>query len=78
SPMLVFEQDFTDSANTILLACNTLRELRTTCHSDVLKFMDTIEADSGADSGIYIMTERVKPLSVTLPLWASKGAKERE
>ncbi|EIW82556.1 ARM repeat-containing protein [Coniophora puteana RWD-64-598 SS2] len=76
SPVSVFEYDFTNPANknTIPLARNALRKLRTTRHPDVLKFMDAVEADSG----IYIMTERVKPLSVTLPLWASKGAKERE
>ncbi len=36
--------------------------------------MDAIESDTS----IFIMTERVRPLSSTLPLWASRKAQEKE
>jgi SCY1-like protein 1 len=36
--------------------------------------MDAIEADGT----VYIMTERVKPLSVDLSSWEAKPAKERQ
>ena len=36
--------------------------------------MDAIEADGV----VYIMTERVKPLSAELPLWEAKPVNERQ
>lgn len=36
--------------------------------------MDVVETDST----IHIMTERVRPLSVALNAWESKGAREKE
>ncbi|TEB37493.1 hypothetical protein FA13DRAFT_1786619 [Coprinellus micaceus] len=75
-PVSIFEFDFTDASKrtTKPLALNALRKLRTTRHPDVLKFMDAVESDSN----LYIMTERVRPLSSVLPSWASKTEQERE
>jgi SCY1-like protein 1 len=56
------------------LAKNAVRKLRTTRHPDVLKFIDAVESDTV----VYIVTERVKPLSTTLPAWSSRDARERE
>jgi len=56
------------------LAQNSLRKLRTTRHPDVLKFIDAVESDTS----IYIMTERVQPLSNILPAWALRKASEKE
>ncbi|KAJ3526720.1 hypothetical protein NMY22_g10057 [Coprinellus aureogranulatus] len=76
SPVSIFEFDFTDPSkrNTKPLAINALRKLRTTRHPDVLKFMDAVESESN----LYIMTERVRPLTSVLPSWASKTDQERE
>ncbi|KAF8893945.1 hypothetical protein BD779DRAFT_1753347 [Infundibulicybe gibba] len=75
-PVSVFEYDFGDPSkmNTKPLAKNALRKLRTTRHPDILKFLDAVESDTG----IYIMTERIRPLSATLQTWASRNAQERE
>lgn len=76
SPVSVFEYDFNDTSkkNSKSFAQNSLRKLRTTRHPDVLKFMDVVETDSI----IYIMTERVRPLSAVLPEYSGKSAQERE
>ncbi|TFK25545.1 ARM repeat-containing protein [Coprinopsis marcescibilis] len=76
SPVSVFEYDFSDASkrNTRPLAQNALRKLRITRHPDVLKFMDAIESDST----IYIMTERVRPLTSVLPSWSSKDQQDRQ
>jgi SCY1-like protein 1 len=72
----VFEYDFNDSSkkNTMTMAKNALRKLRSTRHPDVLKFMDAVETDSS----VYIMTERVKPLPAALQIWQSRDSQERE
>ncbi|KAF9453912.1 ARM repeat-containing protein [Macrolepiota fuliginosa MF-IS2] len=76
SPVSVFEYDLSDPSrrNFKSFAQNALKKLRTTRHPDVLKFMDAVESDTS----IYIMTERVQPLSSTLPTWASRKAQEKE
>ncbi|PPQ70522.1 hypothetical protein CVT26_013980 [Gymnopilus dilepis] len=76
SPVSVFEYDFGDSSkrNVKQFAQNALRKLRTTRHPDVLKFMDAVESDTS----IYIMTERVRPLSAALSQYSTKNAQERE
>ncbi|KXN90149.1 N-terminal kinase-like protein [Leucoagaricus sp. SymC.cos] len=76
SPVSVFEYDFSDPSrrNSKSFAQNALKKLRTTRHPDVLKFMDAVESDTS----IYIMTERVQPLSSTLPTWAPRKAQEKE
>ncbi|KAF9528532.1 ARM repeat-containing protein [Crepidotus variabilis] len=73
SQVSVFEYDL-GSKNTKPFAQNSLRKLRTTRHPDVLKFMEVVESDST----IYIMTERVRPLSAVLPQYAQKSAQEKE
>lgn len=55
-------------------AKNALRKLRTIRHPDVLKFIDVVETEST----IYIVTERVQPLSVAISSWGSKSAAARE
>ena len=74
--MSVFEYDFSDSSkkNIKPFAQNALRKLRTTRHPDVLKFMDAVESESS----IFIMTERVRPLSNVLPQYSRKKAQETE
>ncbi|KAJ3569627.1 hypothetical protein NP233_g4935 [Leucocoprinus birnbaumii] len=76
SPVSVFEYDFSDPSrrNFKSFAQNALKKLRTMRHPDVLKFMDAVESDTS----IYIMTERVQPLSSSLPTWASRKAQEKE
>lgn len=76
SPVSVFEYEFSDPSrrNFKAFAQNALKKLRTTRHPDVLKFMDAVESDTS----IYIMTERVQPLSSTLPTWASRKTQEKE
>ncbi|KAJ3517647.1 hypothetical protein NLJ89_g377 [Agrocybe chaxingu] len=76
SQVSVFEYDFSDSSkkNMKPFAQNALRKLRTTRHPDVLKFMDAVESDSS----IFIMTERVRPLSSVLAQYSTKNAQERE
>ncbi|KAH7908980.1 hypothetical protein BJ138DRAFT_1067846 [Hygrophoropsis aurantiaca] len=75
SAVSVFEYELTHPLNkpTIPLARNALRKLRTIRHPDTLKFMDVVESDSV----IYIMTERVRPLSAALQTWSTQ-AQERE
>ena len=74
--MSVFEYDFSDTSkkNIKPFAQNALRKLRTTRHPDVLKFMDAVESEST----IFIMTERVRPLSNVLPQYSTKKAQETE
>ena len=74
--MSVFEYDFSDSSkkNMKPFAQNALRKLRTTRHPDILKFMDAVESESS----IFIMTERVRPLSNVLPQYSTKKAQETE
>ncbi|KAI0688043.1 armadillo-type protein [Cytidiella melzeri] len=56
------------------LAKNAARKLRITRHPDVLKFIDSVETDVT----VYIMTERVRPLSLAIQDWTSKSDKARE
>ena len=56
------------------LANNALKKLRTIRHPDVLKFIDAVTTDTT----VYVMTERVRPLSSVLHEWSSKAAKDRE
>lgn len=76
SPVSVFEYDFSDPSRRNLrsFAQNSLKKLRTTRHPDVLKFMDAVESDTL----IYIMTERVQPLSSTPSTWVLRKASEKE
>ncbi|KAL6308201.1 ARM repeat-containing protein [Sparassis latifolia] len=76
TPVSVFEFDASSSSkrNLLPLAKNALRKLRTVRHPDVLRFMDAVETDNT----VYIMTERVRPLSSAIQEWTSKGARERE
>ncbi|KIM45100.1 hypothetical protein M413DRAFT_441766 [Hebeloma cylindrosporum] len=76
SPVSVFEYEFGDTSRraTKLFAQNSLRKLRTTRHPDILKFMDAVESETT----IYILTERVRPLSSVLPQYSSKNPQERE
>ena len=60
--------------NLLPLAKNALRKLRTIRHPDVLKFLDGGETDST----VYIMTERVRPLSTALDEMSIKTAQEKE
>ena len=72
----IFEYDLNDPSRKMVvpLAKNALRKLRTTRHPDVLKFVDAVETDTT----IHIVTERVRPLTTTLPSWSSRGDKEKE
>ncbi|KZT04700.1 ARM repeat-containing protein [Laetiporus sulphureus 93-53] len=76
SSVSIFEFDASNASkrNLLPLAKNALRKLRTVRHPDVLKFMDAVETDST----IYIMTERVRPLSLAISEWATKSVQERE
>ncbi|KAF8813689.1 ARM repeat-containing protein [Phlegmacium glaucopus] len=76
SPVSVFEYDFNDSSrkNIKPFAQNALRKLRATRHPDVLKFMDAVESEGS----IFVMTERVRPLSNVLPQYSTKKAQETE
>jgi SCY1-like protein 1 len=71
--VLVFEYDITHPFNksTIPLARNSLRNLRTVRHPDVLRFIDVVESDS-------TMTERICPLPLALSQSSSDVARERE
>ncbi|EIN12027.1 ARM repeat-containing protein [Punctularia strigosozonata HHB-11173 SS5] len=73
SPASVFEFDGT-KRNLLPLAKNALRKLRTVRHPDVLKFLDVVETETT----IFIMTERVQPLSAALSSWRGKGVVEKE
>lgn len=74
--MSVFEYDFTDASkkNAKPFAQNALRKLRSTRHPDVLKFMDAVESETS----IYIMTERVRPLSSALAQYSGRSQQEKE
>jgi SCY1-like protein 1 len=74
TPVSVFEFNGQQRRNLLPVAQNAVRRLRVTRHPDILKFMDVVEADST----IYIMTERVKPLSEELSLWQSKPVRDRQ
>ncbi|XP_006460920.1 hypothetical protein AGABI2DRAFT_69620 [Agaricus bisporus var. bisporus H97] len=76
SNVSVFEYDLSDSTrpNFKAFAQNALKKLRTIRHPDVLKFIDAVESDTS----IFIMTERVQPLSNALPTWISRSSQERE
>jgi SCY1-like protein 1 len=70
----VFEFNSQKKRNLLPVAQNAVRRLRVTRHPDILKFMDVVEADGT----IYIMTERVKPLSEELSSWEAKPVKGRQ
>jgi SCY1-like protein 1 len=70
----VFEFNSQQKRNLLPVAQNAVRRLRVTRHPDILKFMDVVEADDT----IYIMTERVKPLSEELLSWEAKPVKDRQ
>jgi SCY1-like protein 1 len=70
----VFEFNSQQKRNLLPVAQNAVRRLRVTRHPDILKFMDVVEADGT----IYIMTERVKPLSEELLLWEAKPVKDKQ
>lgn len=70
----VFEFNTQQRRNLLPVAQNATRRLRVTRHPDILKFMDAVEADGT----VYIMTERVKPLSAELPSWEAKPVNERQ
>lgn len=75
--MSVFEFDATSNPHKkkhLPLANNALKKLRTIRHPDVLRFIDAV----ATDTTVYIMTERVRPLSSVLDGWSSKTAKDRE
>ena len=75
--MSVFELDAASNPQKkkyLPLANNALKKLRTTRHPDVLKFIDAVMTDTT----VYVMTERVRPLSSVLDGWSSKAAKDRE
>ena len=69
-----FDGSSPNKRNALPLAKNALKKLRTTRHPDVLKFIDAVETDPV----IYLVTERVKPLSKALPAWSNKTDKERQ
>ncbi|KAF9653221.1 ARM repeat-containing protein [Thelephora ganbajun] len=77
SPVSVFEFDAASNPHKkkhLPLANNALKKLRTIRHPDVLKFVDAVTTDTT----VYIMTERVRPLSSVIDGWSSKAAKDRE
>jgi SCY1-like protein 1 len=74
TPVSVFEFNSQQRRNLLPVAQNAVRRLRVTRHPDILKFMDAVEADGT----IYIMTERIKPLSAELPSWEAKPMKDRQ
>jgi len=74
TPVSVFEFNSQHRRNLLPVAQNAVRRLRVTRHPDILKFMDVVEGDGT----IYVMTERVKPLSEELISWESKPLKGRQ
>lgn len=77
SPVSVFEFDTNSNPskrNLYPIANNAMKKLRTTRHPDVLKFIDAV----ATDTTIYVMTERVRPLSSVLNNWSTKTSQERE
>ncbi|KAH9037090.1 armadillo-type protein [Lactarius pseudohatsudake] len=74
TPVSVFEFNSQKWRNLLPVAQNALRRLRVTRHPDILKFMDAVEADGT----IYIMTERVKPLSAELSSLEATSMKDKQ
>ncbi|KAI0258684.1 hypothetical protein BC834DRAFT_910313 [Gloeopeniophorella convolvens] len=74
SPVSVFEFNSQQRRSLLPVAQNALRKLRVTRHPDVVKFMDAVEADGT----VYIVTERVRPLSAELLSWEGKPMKDRQ
>jgi SCY1-like protein 1 len=74
TPVSVFEFNSQHRHNLLSVAQNAVRRLRVTRHPDILKFMDVVEGDGT----IYIMTERVKPLSEELISWGARPVKDRQ
>ena len=76
SPISVFYFDgnVPNRKSLLPLARNALRKLRTIRHPDVLKFIGVVENDTT----IYIMTERVKPLGMSLSSFADKSPASKE
>ena len=74
TPVSVFEFNSQHRRSLLPVAQNAVRRLRVTRHPDILKFMDVVEGDGT----IYIMTERVKPLSEELISWEAKPVKDRQ
>ncbi|KDQ53592.1 hypothetical protein JAAARDRAFT_183140 [Jaapia argillacea MUCL 33604] len=72
--IFVYDSSVTGRKAFVPLAKNALRKLRTTRHPDVLKFMEVVETEGI----IYIMTERVRPLSSALKNWHSKPTQGRD
>ncbi|KZV89648.1 ARM repeat-containing protein [Exidia glandulosa HHB12029] len=72
--VFVFDANQSQKRAALPLAKNAVRKLRTIRHPDVLRFIDAVETDPL----IYLVTERVKPLSKALPAWANKTDKERQ
>ena len=75
--MSVFEFDASSNPQRkryLPLANNALKKLRTIRHPDVLRFIDAVTTDTT----VYVMTERVRPLSSVLDGWSSKASKDRE
>ena len=72
--MSVFEFNSQKYRNLLPVAQNAFRKLRVTRHPDILKFMDAVEADGT----IYIMTERVKPLSAELSSLETTSVKDKQ
>ncbi|KAH9962010.1 hypothetical protein BGW80DRAFT_1438713 [Lactifluus volemus] len=68
----VFEFNSQQKRNLLPVAQNAVKKLRVTRHPDILKFMDAVEADGT----IYIMTERVKPLSSSWEVSSVKQDKQ--
>ncbi|KAI0093158.1 ARM repeat-containing protein [Irpex rosettiformis] len=69
-----FDANLPGKRNWLPFAKNAARKLRVTRHPDVLKFLDSVETDTT----IYIMTERVRPLSAAMQDWSSKSEKAKE
>ena len=72
TPVSVFEFSSQQKRNLLPVAQNAVKKLRVTRHPDILKFMDTVEADGT----IYVMTERVKPLSSSWEVSSVKQDKQ--
>ena len=72
--MFEFDANAPGKRNWLPFAKNAARKLRVTRHPDVLKFLDSVETDTT----VYIMTERVRPLSAAMQDWSSKSENARE
>ncbi|KAL4248157.1 Catalytically Inactive Kinase-Related Protein [Abortiporus biennis] len=69
-----FDSSLPRNRNTLPLAKNALRKLRTIRHPDILKYLDAVETDTT----IHIMTESVRPLGPAIQENSSKSAQEKE